>query len=59
MIVPSRQRAAVEYRTSNGLPVGWMTVPSGISIGAVNVPAKGVTKQVKSPAGCHNCAYGL
>jgi len=34
--------------TSNGLPVGWMAVPSGISSGAVNVPVKCVMKQVKS-----------
>ena len=49
-ILPSRQRAIVEKSTSNDLPVGSMTVPSGSSSGPVNVPVNGPTKAVYSPS---------
>ena len=49
-ISPSRQRAMVEKTTSNALPVGSMTVPSGNSSGPVNVPVNGATKAVYSPS---------
>ena len=38
--------AAVEHRTSNDVPVGSITVPSGSSSGAVKVPVNRVRKQV-------------